>query len=168
MLPSHLGAESRLAESGRLLSTASYLGFFRALSDVCCSSYISICYFNSIYTEKCNRGEESIFRHLKLKIPSFILSPKQQKLSETYKKCLIVNVKLTWTSKFIIQAFETFDFASFLSALYFARTLSQLLGNWLVLTKRTQEVFNKHLLTDWWNILTSHLLDNAFFVRALR
>lgn len=123
---------------------------------------------NSIYAEKCNRDNESIFRHLKLKIPSFILPSKHQELSETYNKCLMINVKLTWASKFIIEVFETFNFASFLSALYFARTLSQLLGNWLVLTKRTQEVFNKHSLTDWWNILTSHLLDNAFLVRALR
>lgn len=42
---------------------------------------------------------------------------------------MVNNVKLTLPNKVIIKVFETYNFASLLSVLYFAPTRRQVLGN---------------------------------------
>lgn len=44
-------------------------------------------------------------------------------------------MKLTLANTLLIKVFKTYNFSSFLSDLYFARTLSQVLGNGLVRTE---------------------------------
>lgn len=84
MFSSHLGANLSLLNLVIALSCL-ISGIFEetSFSYVDCSSYIFVCYLNSIYDEEYHGGEESTYRCLKLEISSLFLL-QTPKLSEAY------------------------------------------------------------------------------------